>query len=93
MNLAGRILCRTVEIYNFILFARVILSFIPLFRPGWMPPAPIRPFIDFIYGLTDPPVNYIRRFIPQPGGFPFDLAFTVWFLIVAFVLRPILCSL
>jgi YggT family protein len=91
--MAGQILCRVIEIYNLILFARVILSFVQVFRPGWAPGPMVRPFIDFIYGLTDPPVNYLRRVIPQPMGFPFDLAFTVWFLIVIFLLRPLFCSL
>jgi YggT family protein len=89
----GLILCRIVEIYKFILLARVILSFVPLFRPGWSPSPAVRPFIEFVYGLTDPPVNFIRRFIPQPMGFPLDLSFLVWFLLIQFVLEPILCSL
>lgn len=91
--MAGLILCRIVEIYKFILLARVILSFVPLFRPGWSPPPSVRPLIEFVYGLVDPPVNYIRRFIPQPAGFPLDLSFLVWFLLIQFVLEPILCGL
>jgi YggT family protein len=83
------IVCRIFMIYYYILFARVILSFVPLFRPGWMPPPALRPIVDFIYGLTDPPVNYLRRFIPQPGNFPFDLSFTVWFFVVLILQRSI----
>jgi len=85
------LLCRLFEIYFYILLARVILSFVPLFRPGWSPPAGIRPLVDFVYTLTDPPVSYLRRFVPQPMGFPFDLAFTVWFFIVV-ILQQIVCS-
>jgi YggT family protein len=89
----GALLCRIVSIYRYILFARVILSFIPLFAPGWSPPSGIRPIIDFIYGLTDPPVDFIRRLVPQPSGFPLDIAFTIWFLLVVIVIRPVLCAL
>lgn len=87
----GSLLCRLLEIYFYILIARAILSFVPLFMPGWSPPAAIRGLIDFIYTLTDPPVSYLRRFVPQPMGFPLDLAFTVWFFIVV-ILQQIVCS-
>jgi YggT family protein len=90
--MAGQILCNVVRLYELILFVRVILSFIPLFRPGWSPSGGLRPVVDFVYGLTDPPLHYIRRFVPQPMGFPFDLAFTLWFVVIAFVVRPVVCS-
>jgi YggT family protein len=89
----GLILCRVVQIYGYIIVARVVISFIPLFKPDWSPSPGLRPILEFIYGLTDPPVNYLRRFIPQPMGFPFDLSFLVWILLINFVIAPILCRL
>ena len=90
----GSILCLIAQIYMYILFARVIISFVFLFRPDWRPPPGLRPLLDLIYAATDPPVNFLRRFIPplRSGAVALDLAFLVWFLIVAYVLRPILCS-
>jgi YggT family protein len=91
----GSILCLIGQIYMYILFGRVIISFIFLFRPDWRPPAGLRPVLDLIYAATDPPVNFLRRFIPplRSGAVALDLAFLVWFLIVAYVLRPALCSI
>jgi YggT family protein len=90
----GSILCLIAQIYMYILFARVIISFVFLFRPDWRPPSGLRPLLDLIYAATDPPVNFLRRFIPplRSGAVALDLAFLVWFLLVAYVLRPILCS-
>ena len=65
-----------------VLLARVILSFIPMFKPGWIPPAGIRPIVDLIHAVTDPPVNALRRVVPQPYGMPIDLSFIFWFIIV-----------
>jgi YggT family protein len=90
VSLAG-FLCRLLEVYWIILIVRVVLSFVPMFRPGWSPPPALRPLVDFVYTLTDPPVSYLRRFVPQPMGFPFDLAFTVWFFVVV-ILQRIVCS-
>ena len=84
-----QILYNTLSIYSFILIARVILSFIPLFRPGWVPPAFLAPIVDVVYGLTEPPLQLLRRVIPQPMGFPFDLSFLVLFLIVEILQRII----
>jgi YggT family protein len=76
------ILLYILDIYRWILIARVILSFIPLFKPDWVPPSFLTPVIDVVYGLTEPPLQLLRRVVPQPAGFPFDLSFLVLFLIV-----------
>lgn len=85
------ILLNLLAIYRWILIGRIVVSFIPLFKPGWSPPSFISPIIDVIYGLTEPPLQFLRRVIPQPQGFPFDLSFLVLFLIVG-VLRTIVAS-
>jgi YggT family protein len=79
--------CLALFLYVIVLFVRVILSWVFLFRPGWYPPTWLRPILDLIYGLVDPPVNYLRRVLPQPVGLPIDLSFLVWFLIVIVVQR------
>lgn len=71
------ILCLSLNVYYYILIARAILSFVPMFKPGWTPPHFLRPAVDLIYGLTEPPLQLLRRVIPQPMGFPFDLSFLV----------------
>lgn len=83
------ILLNILSIYSWILIARVILSFIPLFRPGWVPPPFLAPVVDVVYGLTEPPLQVLRRVIPQPMGFPFDLSFLVLFVIVEILQRII----
>ena len=83
------ILLNTLSIYTFILIARVVLSFIPLFKPGWVPPPFLGPVVDVVYGLTEPPLQLLRRLIPQPMGFPFDLSFLVLFIIVNVLQRII----
>ena len=90
MNLFAIILLNTLEIYGWILIGRVILSFVPMFKPGWSPPAALSPLIDLIYGLTEPPLQLLRRVIPQPMGFPLDLSFIVLFVIVRMILPQII---
>lgn len=91
----GNVLCLIASIYIYVLYARVIISFIFLFKPDWRPPEGLRPILDFVYLLTDPPVNLLRRYVPplRSGAMAIDLAFLIWFLVVAFVLRPLLCQI
>lgn len=82
-----QILYNLLQIYTYILIARVVLSFIPLFKPGWSPPSFLAPVVDIVYGLTEPPLQFLRRVIPQPMSIPFDLSFIVLFLIVNILQR------
>lgn len=77
--------CLIVRLYLYVMLARVVISFVFLFRPGWVPPSGLRPVIEFLHAVVDPPVNVLRRVIPQPFGFPIDLAFIAWFLLVQFI--------
>lgn len=82
-----QILLSILAVYGWILIGRVIVSFIPLISPSWTPPSFLAPVIEVIYGLTEPPLQLLRRLIPQPMGFPLDLSFIVLFLIVSLLRR------
>lgn len=86
-------LCILVRLYIYILLARVVLSFVFMAKPDWRPPDGIRPVLDLIYMLTDPPIELLRRVIPplRAGAFALDLAFLVWFLVIQYVILPIVC--
>lgn len=90
MSLVAVILLRTLQIYGWILTGRIILSFIPLFSPGWQPPPFLTPIVDLIYGMTEPPLQLIRRYVPQPMGFPLDLSFVVLYVIVRLILPQVI---
>ncbi len=90
MILVRDILLQTLTIYGWILIGRIILSFIPLFKPGWSPPPALSPIVDLVYGLTEPPLQLLRRLIPQPMGFPLDLSFIALFVIVRMILPQVI---
>lgn len=83
------VLCLLLRVYGFILLARVVISFIPLFAQGWRPPDALRPVIDVVYGLTEPPLMALRKVVPQPAGLPLDLSFIVLYVIYN-IIRSIL---
>lgn len=86
------ILCLSLVVYNYILIGRVVLSFIPMFKPDWTPPPFMRPLVDLIYGLTEPPLQLLRRVVPQPMGFPFDLSFLVLIFLIPILRGALGCN-
>ncbi|MGR1195441.1 YggT family protein [Alloscardovia omnicolens] len=79
--LARIVLSVLLEAYMSILFIRLILDWVAVFT-RWKPRGFIYTLINAVYVVTDPPLNYLRRFIkPLPmGPMYLDLSFIVlWF--------------
>jgi YggT family protein len=60
-----------VEIYLYVLIARVILSWFPI-----GPDSPIRPVVRVLSAVTDPILNPLRKILPPltVGGMGIDLS-------------------
>lgn len=85
MSPLGQIINLVLTLYLGILFARMILSWVPMFAPSWRPRGPMLVIAETIYTLTDPPINFFRKFIPplRIGNGALDLSFmVVWFLVL-----------
>jgi len=54
------IVVRLVNLYEIILFIRIILSFVQ--------PDPYNPFVRFISQITDPVMDFVRRYVPCQFG-------------------------
>lgn len=79
--LARIVLSVLLEAYMSILFIRLILDWVAVLT-RWKPRGFIYTLINAVYVVTNPPLNYLRRFIkPLPmGPMYLDLSFIVlWF--------------
>jgi len=79
------------SLYVVVLFARVIIDFIPMFNREWRPQGAVLVLCEIVYTITDPPLKYLRRHL-QPirlGPIAIDLAFPLT-LICCFVVLSIL---
>ncbi|WP_432559201.1 YggT family protein [Granulicoccus sp. GXG6511] len=94
MHLIGSIIDVALWLYLAILFARMILSWVPMFSPNWQPRGAMLVVAEGIYTLTDPPLRFLRKFIPavRVGNVMLDLGFMVLWLLVL-VLRQVNISL
>lgn len=94
MQILGLIIDLALLAYLAVLFARMILSWVPMFSPNWQPRGAMLVVAEVIYTLTDPPLRFLRRFIPsvRVGTVMLDLGFMVLWLLVL-VLRQVNYSL
>lgn len=71
-------------IYILVLFARLVLDYIPLFNRQWRPKGGGLIAAEVVYTVTDPPIKFFRRFIPplRIGTLSLDFGFTFTILAV-----------
>ena len=71
-------------LYIFVLFARLILDYIPLFNREWRPKGAGLIAAEVVYTVTDPPIRFFRRIIPplRIGGLSLDFGFALTMFVV-----------
>jgi YggT family protein len=79
MTLVGQILGFALQIFFYLMIARFIAELVMSFNRSWRPSGLLLPILDITYTITDPPLKFVRRFVPpiQLGGISLDLAWTI----------------
>lgn len=64
-------------LYVWVLIARIIIDYVMMFSRTWRPQGPVLLLVDVVFRLTDPPLHFLRRFIPplRIGSVALDLSF------------------
>jgi YggT family protein len=90
LRLVAGILNVLLLIYVFVLLARLVLEYIPVFNREWRPKGAGLIAAEIVYTITDPPIKLLRRFIPplRIGAIAIDFAFALTMLI-CFILLAI----
>ena len=91
LHIAGWVIYYACAVYTLLLLARMVFDWISFFAGGrWEPPSLLVPVLNFIYGVTDPPLRLLRQKIPPlrlGEGFALDVGFIVLFLGVVLLQR------
>ena len=77
MFVVGYIIDWILWIFLLILFARMILSWVPVLVRDWEPRGPMLVFAEIIYSITDPTLRLLRKVLKpvRVGSMMLDLAF------------------
>jgi YggT family protein len=72
------------SVYLVVLIARIILSWITAYARSWSPTGILLVVAEGVYSATDPPLRFLRRYIPSVrlGSVALDLSFMLLFLVV-----------
>ena len=73
-----------IGIYITVLFARMIVDWVFVLARNWRPRGVVYYIVRVIYGLTEPPLRFLRRYVPSLPLGPVRL--DVSFLVLYFVL-------
>ncbi|GGL20359.1 YggT family protein [Planomonospora parontospora] len=84
MGIVSDIVVVVLWIYLLLLIGRMIFETVQAFARQWRPTGVVLVVAEAIYTVTDPPLKFLRRFIPplRLGTVAFDLSFTVLFIVV-----------
>jgi YggT family protein len=82
------LLSLALEIYSYILFARIILSLATQLG-GWRPPDALQPVARFLFDVTEPVLRFVRNLIPPFGML--DLSPLIVFLLIGLIRSGLPC--
>jgi YggT family protein len=83
------VLTYVLYLYLVVLIGRMIFSWVQVFARDWRPKGIILVLAEAIFTLTDPPLKFLRRFIPplRIGMVALDLSFMVLFIVLLILLE------
>ena len=89
MIIAGWVILGVLLVYEWVLIARAVLSWIQVINAGWTPRGILLLVAEGTYTVTDPPLRFLRKLIKplRVGSVQLDIAFLLLFLLVIACIR------
>jgi YggT family protein len=89
MQILKVVLTYLLSIYLVILIGRMIIGWIQVFARSWRPTGVVLVLAEGIFTATDPPLKFLRRYIPplRIGTVAMDLSYMVLFIVVLILLQ------
>ena len=85
MSIIGYLISLVLNAFLLVLFARMILSWVPVLVRDWEPRGPMLVLAEVIFSITDPPLRALRKVLRpvRIGNIMLDLAFIGLFILVS----------
>jgi len=71
-----------------LMLIRLVVDWVQVFARSWTPRGPVLLVLEVVYTITDPPIMFVRRFVPplRLGSIALDTSFLI-VLVVVYLLR------
>ncbi len=91
MGILKIVLYYVLWIYLLILIGRMIFTWVQTFSRTWAPHGILLVIAEGIFTVTDPPLRFLRRYIPplRLGSVALDLSFMVLFFVVLIMVNVV----
>jgi YggT family protein len=77
--IVGELINIVLRLFLLLLFARFVVDWVQVFARNWTPKGVVLVVLEVIYSVTDPPILFIRRFVPplRLGAIALDTSFII----------------
>ena len=88
MLLVGSIIDTILFIFLALMLIRLVVDWVQIFARSWTPTGPVLFVLEIVYTITDPPILFVRRFVPplRIGSVALDTSFLI-VLVVVYLLQ------
>ena len=90
MYVVGVLLDRLLALFLVLMLIRLVFDWVQMFARSWSPHGIVLLILEVVYSVTDPPIKFVRRFVPplRIGSVALDTSFLI-VLVVVWVLQNI----
>ena len=91
MIIIGSLILWVLRLFLVFLFARMILSWVPVLVRDWEPRGAVLVAAELVYSVTDPPLRSLRKILRpvRIGTVMLDLAFIGLFILVSLAMNVV----
>ncbi len=88
MLLVGSIIDTILFVFLALMLMRLVVDWVQIFARSWSPTGPVLFVLEIVYSITDPPILFVRRFVPplRIGSVALDTSFLI-VLVVVYLLQ------
>jgi YggT family protein len=90
MQAVGTLLLLILNAFLALMLVRLVVDWVQMFARSWTPRGPVLFVLEVVYTVTDPPIRFIRRFVPplRLGAVALDTSFLI-VLLAVYLLRGV----
>jgi YggT family protein len=91
VGLVAFILYNILGVFLWLMLIRLVVDWVQVFARSWSPRGPVLFVLEIVYSITDPPIMFVRKFVPplRLGAVALDTSFLI-VLVVVYLLRALL---
>ena len=91
MGPVASILYTILWVFWILLLVRLVVDYVQMFARSWSPHGPVLLVLEVVYTITDPPIRFVRRFVPplRLGSVAIDTSFIIVFVVVILLQRAV----